>query len=167
MMERSKVRRDAGNGEPQDQQQHHAPSNACKGGPMTMQACIHCISLVRCHSVLCWNVILSHIFIRFLLVIMAKRLLQFRGRRRAQTADRVFQPRAFHHQQCKKPALKMSCSSRLVASVTSNMASNAPIPPTIPFSISTSPRMLIAPAPDDSEAMVVSTHNISPIKPLM
>ncbi len=62
MMERSKVRRDADNGEPQHQHQHHAPSNACKGGPMTMEASIHCISLVRCHSVLCWNVILSHIF---------------------------------------------------------------------------------------------------------
>ena len=39
---------------------------------------------------------------RFLLVIMAKRLSQFRGRRRVETANRVFQPRAFRHQQCTK-----------------------------------------------------------------
>ena len=39
---------------------------------------------------------------RFLLVIMAKRLPQFRGRRRAETANRVFQPRAFRQQQCTK-----------------------------------------------------------------
>ena len=33
---------------------------------MTMEASIHYISLVRCHRVLCWNVLLSHIFMRFL-----------------------------------------------------------------------------------------------------